>query len=150
MLIELKFQLIILFVSLKSTTLKSSKAEIFFKESSFWFGPTIKKKDEQLKSRSPHAVLIGLDKITAKSVKLTINLDETKKFGPLEIKILKCGKVNINNKTDNVAYMQVKDLTKGEDEKVFIFNGWTFSSDPHITPFDHAIYDLQLINCFNV
>ena len=111
---------------------------------------TIKKKDEQLKSRSPHAVLIGLDKITAKSVKLTINLDETKKFGPLEIKILKCGKVNINNKTDNVAYMQVKDLTKGEDEKVFIFNGWTFSSDPHITPFDHAIYDLQLVNCFNV
>ena len=108
---------------------------------------TIKKKDEQPKSRSPHAVLIGLDKITAKSVKLTINLDETKKFGPLEIKILKCGKVNINNKTDNVAYMQVKDLTKGEDEKVFIFNGWTFSSDPHITPFDHAIYDLQLLNC---
>ena len=38
---------------------------------------TIKKKDEQFKSRSPHAVLIGLDKITAKSVKLTINLDET-------------------------------------------------------------------------
>ena len=111
---------------------------------------TIKKKDEQFKSRSPHAGLIGLDKITAKSVKLTINLDETKKFGPLEIKILKCGKVNINNKTDNVAYMQVKDLTKGKDEKVFIFNGWTFSSDPHITPFDHAIYDLQLINCFNV
>ena len=110
----------------------------------------IKKKDKQLKSRSPHAVLIGLDKITAKSVELTINLDETKKFGPLEIKILKCGKVNINNKTDNVAYMQVKDISKGEDEKVFIFNGWTFSSDPHITPFDHAIYDLQLINCFNV
>ena len=111
---------------------------------------SIKKKDEKLKSETPHAVLIGLDKITAKSVKLTINLDEIKKFGPLEIKILKCGKININNKTDNVAYMQVKDLTKGEDEKVFIFNGWTFSSDPHITPFDHAIYDLQLINCFNV
>ena len=110
----------------------------------------IKKKDEQLKSKSPHAVLIGLDKITAKSVKFTIKLDETKKFGPLEIKILKCGKVDTNNKIDNVAYMQVKDLTKGEDEKVFIFNGWTFSSDPHITPFDHAIYDLQLINCFNV
>ena len=110
---------------------------------------TIKKKDEQLKSRSPHAVLIGLDKITAKSIKLTINLDETKKFGPLEIKILKCGKVNINNKTDNVAYMQVKDLTKGEDEQVFIFNGWTFFVIL-IAPFDHAIYDLQLINCFNV
>ena len=108
------------------------------------------KKNKPLMSKSPHAILIGLDKITAKSSKLIVNLDEVKKFGPLEIKILKCGKVKINNKIDDVAYMQVKDLTKGEDEKVFIFNGWTFSSDPHLTPFDHAIYDLQLINCYNV
>ena len=48
--------------------------------------------------KSPHAVLIGLDKITAKSSQLTINLEEIKKFGPLEIKILKCGKVKVNNK----------------------------------------------------
>ena len=31
-------------------------------------------------------------------------------------------KVKVNNKIDDVAYMQVKDLTKGENEKVFIFN----------------------------
>ena len=99
---------------------------------------------------SSHAILIGLDKITAKSSELKVNLDEVKKFGPLEIKILKCGKVKVNNKIDDVAYMQVKDLTKSENEKVFIFNGWTFASDPSITPFDHAIYDLQLLNCFNV
>ena len=99
---------------------------------------------------SSHAVLIGLDKITAKSSELIINLDEVKKFGPLEIKILKCGKVKDNNKLNDVAYMQVKDLTKNENEKVFIFNGWTFASDPSLTPFDHAIYDLQLLNCFKV
>ena len=97
-----------------------------------------------------YAVLIGLDKITAKSSEIIINFDETKKFGPLEIKILKCGKLKVNNKIDNVAYMQVKDLTKTENEKVFIYNGWTFSSDPNLTPFDHAIYDLQLLNCHNI
>ena len=91
-----------------------------------------------------------MDKITAKSSELKVNLDEVKKFGPLEIKILKCGKVKVNNRINDVAYMQVKDLTKNENEKVFIFNGWTFASDPSITPFDHAIYDLQLLNCFNV
>ena len=53
-----------------------------------------------------------------------------------------------NNKLNNVAYMQVKDTSKSENEKVFIFNGWTFSSsDPNLTPFDHAIYDLQLLKC---
>ncbi len=97
--------------------------------------------------KSSQAILIGLDKITAKSSELKVNLNESKKFGPLEIKILKCGKVKVNNKIDSVAYMQVKDLTKNENEQVFIFNGWTFASDPSLTPFDHAIYDLQLLNC---
>ena len=111
----------------------------------------IREKEKQKnKTKSSHAILIGLDKITAKSSKIIVNLDESKKFGPLEIKILKCGKVKINNKVDSVAYMQVKDLTKNENDKVFIFNGWTFASNPSLTPFDHAIYDLQLLNCRNV
>ena len=97
--------------------------------------------------KSAQAVLIGLDKITAKSSHLLINLNEIKQFGPLEIKILKCGRVKVNNKIDDVAYMQVKDSTKNENDKVFIFNGWTFASDPSLTPFDHAIYDLQLLTC---
>ena len=94
-----------------------------------------------------NAILIGLDKITAKSSQILVKFNEPKKFGPLEIKILKCGKVENNNILDDVAYMQVKDLSKNENEKVFIFNGWTFASDPNLTPFDHAIYDLQLVNC---
>ncbi len=107
----------------------------------------LKEKKKFTNIKSSQAILIGLDKITAKSSELIVNLNETKKFGPLEIKILKCGKVRVNNRTDSVAYMQVKDLNKGENEKVFIFNGWTFASDPSLTPFDHAIYDLQLVNC---
>ena len=55
------------------------------------------KKKSNIKSNSSHAVLIGLDKITAKSSKIKININETKKFGPLEIRILKCGKVINNN-----------------------------------------------------
>ena len=108
------------------------------------------KEKKNIQSLKPsQAILIGLDKITAKSSKLVVNLEESRRFGPLEIKILKCGKVKVNNKIDSVAYMQVKDLTKNENEQVFIFNGWTFASDPSLTPFDHAIYDLQLLNCKN-
>ena len=95
------------------------------------------------------AKLIGLDKITAKTLEITVNLGEIKKFGPLEIKILKCGKIEIDSKDVSVAYLQVKDFTENQNEKIFIFNGWTFSSDPTIAPFDHAIYDLQLVNCNN-
>ena len=106
------------------------------------------KEKKNIKNPKPsQAILISLDKITAKSSELTVNLNEIMKFGPLEIKILKCGKVKVNNKIDNVAYMQVKDLTRNENEQVFIFNGWTFASDPSLSPFDHAIYDLQLLSC---
>jgi len=96
---------------------------------------------------SSQVVLIGLDKITAKSSELVVNIDESKKFGPLEIKVLKCGKIKVDNKIDSVAYMQVKDLSKNQSEQVYIFNGWIFASDPALTPFDHAVYNIQLLNC---
>ena len=105
------------------------------------------KKDDKQKKNSPSAKFYGLDKITAKTTEIEIDIGQTKKFGPLEIKVLKCGKIKSENILDNVAYLQVKDTTKNQDEKVFMFNGWTFSSDPTLAPFDHAIYDLQLINC---
>ena len=119
-------------------------------QENFSLNKNLKEKKNIKSLKSFQAVLIGLDKITAKSSELTINLNEIKKFGPLEIKILKCGKVKVNNKIDSVAYIQVKDLTKNQNEQVFIFNGWTFASDPSLSPFDHAIYDLQLVKCRSV
>ena len=69
-------------------------------------------KEKIIKRINAHAVLIGLDKITAKSSKIQVNLDEIKKFGPLEIKILKCGKVKVDNQVNDVAYMQLRILLK--------------------------------------
>jgi len=129
--------------------IKPSFEELHDENESAQTNKNFKEKKNNNNLNSSQAVLIGLDKITAKSSKLVMNLNQSKKFGPLEIKILKCGKVKVNNKIDSVAYMQVKDLAKNDNEKVFIFNGWTFASDPSLTPFDHAIYDIQLINCNN-
>jgi len=121
--------------------------EIIEENENIYSNQSLKEKKTSTLLKSSQAILIGLDKITAKSSKLIINLNESKKFGPLEIKILKCGQVKVDNMIDSVAYMQVKDLTKNNNEQVFIFNGWTFASDPSLTPFDHAVYDLQLLNC---
>ena len=110
-------------------------------------GQNLKEKKIIKNLKSSQAILIGLDKITAKSSELVVNLNESIQFGQLKIKILKCGKVKMNDRIDSVAYMQVKDLTKSQNEQVFIFNGWTFSSDSSLTPFDHAIYDIKLLNC---
>ena len=89
-----------------------------------------------------HAVLIGLDKITAKSSEIIIDLKKTKKFGPLEIKILKCGKIKVNNKFNDVAYMQVKDFSKNDNDKVFIFMVGLFQRIPisHLLIMQFMIY----------
>ena len=92
--------------------------------------------------------LMGLDKITAKTSEIKIKIGETKKFGLLEIKALKCGISESSDIEKNmVAYLQVKDISVNQNEKVFIFNGWTFSSNPSIAPIDHAVYDIWLVDC---
>ena len=94
--------------------------------------------------------LMGLDKITAKTFPIKIKLGETAKFGLLEIKALKCGISNsLGVKNNSVAYLQVKDISENQNEKVFIFNGWTFSSNPSLASIDHAIYDVWLVSCEN-
>ena len=94
--------------------------------------------------------IIGLDKITAKTTEMNIKLGETKKFGLLQIKAIKCGKINSINEPGEAAYIQVKDLSDNSDEKVFVFNGWTFSSSPSLKPIDHPVYDIWLTGCENV
>ena len=130
--------------------IKPSFEELIEEKESTSFSKNLKEKKDTTSLKPSQAILIGLDKITAKSSELIVNLNESKRFGPLEIKILKCGKVKVDNKTDSVAYMQVKDLADKNQDKVFIFNGWTFSKDQNLNPFDHAIYDLWLIDCKKV
>ena len=88
-------------------------------------------------------------KITAKTSEINIKIGETIKFGVLDIKVLKCGKIKSKSSRSEAAYIQVKDSSEIQNEQVFIFNGWTFSSNPSIAPIDHAIYDIWLVSCEN-
>ena len=94
--------------------------------------------------------IVGLDKITAKTSKINIKIGETKNLGFLEIKAIKCGKLNSMTEPGEAAYIQVRDLSKKQIDKVFVFNGWTFSSNPSLKPIDHPVYDLWLESCENV
>ena len=40
------------------------------------------------------------------------------------------------------SYLQVRDLNNKDNNEVFVFNGWSFSSSPSIQVFDHPVYDL--------
>ena len=90
------------------------------------------------KSQDVHFVEIKiLDKISSKTIKLNIKINEEKQYENLFIKILKCKNSEFDDSPEITAYLQVKDITIKDNDKVFIFNGWTFSSSPSIRPFDH-------------
>ena len=69
--------------------------------------------------------LIGLDKITAKTIPIKIKLGETAKFGLLEIKALKCGISDVSKtKNNSVAYLQVRDISENQNEKfLYLMDG---------------------------
>ena len=88
-----------------------------------------------------------LDKVSSKNTILKLKIGEEKKFQNLSIKVLKCENSKFDDDPEITAYIQVKDLNISDNEKVFIFNGWTFSSSPTLNPFDHPVYDLWLSSC---
>ena len=73
--------------------------------------------------------------------------ENSNKLDNLLIKVLKCENSKFDDDPEITAYIQVKDLNVSDNEKVFIFNGWTFSSSPTLNPFDHPVYDLWLSSC---
>ena len=89
-----------------------------------------------------------LDKVSSKNNVLKIKIGEEKKFKNLLIKSLKCKNSEFDDNPEIIAYLQVKDLTNTNNDEVFVFNGWTFSSSPTIKPFDHPVYDIWLADCY--
>ena len=89
-----------------------------------------------------------LDKVSSKTNLLKLKIGEEKKFQNLLIKTLRCKNSEFDDNPEITAYIQVKDLINKDNNEVFIFNGWTFSSSPAINPFDHAVYDIWLIKCY--
>ena len=89
-----------------------------------------------------------LDKISSKNILLKLKNGELVKFKNLVIKSLKCKNSEFDDNPEITAYIQVKDLTNKDNDEVFVFNGWMFSSSPSIKPFDHPVYDVWLISCY--
>ena len=89
-----------------------------------------------------------LDKISSKNTLLKLKNGELLRFKDLSIISLKCKNSEFDDNPEITAYIQVKDLSNKNNNEVFVFNGWMFSSSPSITPFDHSIYDVWLVKCY--
>ena len=89
-----------------------------------------------------------LDKISSKNTLIKLKNGELKKFKDLSIKSFKCKNSEFDDDPEVTAYLQIRDLSNKNNDEVFAFNGWMFSSSPSLTPFDHPVYDVWLVTCY--
>tara|TARA_B100001057_G_scaffold129511_1_gene128567 strand:- start:532 stop:939 length:408 start_codon:yes stop_codon:yes gene_type:complete len=89
-----------------------------------------------------------LDKISSKNELINLINGEELIYKDLSIKVMKCVNSKFDDNPEIKAYIQVRDLTKKDNDKVYVFNGWMFSSSPSIAPFDHPVYDIWLLDCY--
>ena len=89
-----------------------------------------------------------LDKLSSKNKSLKLKIGEDYVFKNLTLKVLKCKNSEFDDDPEITSYLQVRDLNNKDNNEVFVFNGWTFSSSPSIQVFDHPVYDLWILKCY--
>ncbi len=104
--------------------------------------------DSSIKSETI-AELSVLDKVSSKNTNIKVQVGAEYSFQNLVIKILKCYNSKFDDDPEVTAYMQVIDNTIKNNNKVFVFNDWTFASSPSIRPFDHPVYDVWIKKCYS-
>ena len=89
-----------------------------------------------------------LDKLSSKSKLLKLKIGKDYIFKNLNLKVLKCKNSEFDDDPEITSYLQVRDLNNKDNNEVFVFNGWSFSSSPSIQVFDHPVYDLWILRCY--
>ena len=94
----------------------------------------------------PRVKLQTLDKVTAHTMTFDARVGATLKFGPLYIKVLSCQKSSPIDEPESAAFVQVWE-PEAEEDSQWVFSGWMFASSPGLSPMDHPIYDVWVIDC---
>jgi hypothetical protein len=95
---------------------------------------------------NPTAVFAGLDKITGRIISFDVAINETVRFGALEVTPRACYSRPPTEQAQTDGFVEVDELTlQGELRR--IFTGWMFAASPGLSAVEHPIYDIWLTEC---
>jgi hypothetical protein len=98
------------------------------------------------KITNPTAIFAGLDKITGRIITFDVAIDETVRFGALEVTPRACYTRPATETSNTDSFVEVDELTlQGELRR--IFTGWMFAASPGLNAVEHPIYDVWLADC---
>lgn len=93
-----------------------------------------------------HAVLQGLDKITARISTFEAPIEEQVTFGSLDILVHTCRETPPEEPPESAAFLEVVDK-RPDGPEVEIFSGWMFASSPAVSAMEHPVYDVWVVEC---
>ena len=92
-----------------------------------------------------YAVFKLLDKTTNKVSEKDISVNSKVNWHSLYIEIFACYSTPPEEIPEDYVLIDVKDSLNPIKES--IYKGWMISSSPDVTPLEHPIYDLWLVDC---
>ncbi|MGE0745799.1 MAG: DUF2155 domain-containing protein [Rhodospirillales bacterium] len=91
-------------------------------------------------------VLQGLDKVTARISTLEVPIDQSVRFGTLEIRARACHKRPPDEPPETTAFLEIDEARPGE-APTRVFTGWMFASSPALSALEHPVYDVWVTDC---
>jgi len=95
---------------------------------------------------NPIAVFAGLDKITGKITSFEVPIDETRRFGTLNVRPRVCDTRPDTEPPKTIAFVEVDDNELDGTLKR-IFTGWMLAESPGLNAVEHPVYDVWLTGC---
>lgn len=116
------------------------------------FGINAQKQREMIDH--PVVRLQSLDKISARTETFEMRVGSTVRFGSLFIKAQACRKAPPIEEPESAAFLQVWEVEKDHDspnlgESKWVFSGWMFASSPALSPMDHPVFDVWVLDCLD-
>lgn len=92
------------------------------------------------------AVFSGIDKITGRITSFDVYINETVKFGALEITPRICYSRPVTENPKTTTFVEVDEITL--DRRIRrIFTGWMFAESPGLNALEHPVNDVWLTAC---
>ncbi len=97
---------------------------------------------------NPIAIFAGLDKITGTITTFEINVNQTKRFGSLNITPRVCYSRPLTEEPKTTSFIEV-DENRLDGTRNRIFTGWMLAQSPGLNALEHPVYDIWLTGCRN-
>jgi len=92
------------------------------------------------------AVFAALDKVTARTSRFEVPLNETVQFGALKVTPRVCYSRPPTEQPKTTSFVEVSEVELNGEEKP-IFAGWMFAESPGLNAVEHPVFDVWLTDC---